>query len=138
MWLRPTGAEGCRGSGLQSRANGSTWSISITTPPRCTASTDSDAATAFSEKQDIVKDLADVTSHQVPIDRTTLNSWEDARVTDWVEASCKKKLVMAGQWTEVCLATPALSPLAEGYDVYINTDASGDASGRRTTWPCSA
>jgi nicotinamidase-related amidase len=84
--------------------------------------------TAFSEKQDIIKDLADVTSDQIPIDRTTLNSWEDARVTDWVKASGKKKLVMAGQWTEVCLAMPVLSALAEGYDVYVITDASGGAS----------
>lgn len=84
--------------------------------------------TAFSEKQDIVKDLADATSGQIPIDRTTLNSWEDPRITDWVEGSGRKKLVMAGQWTEVCLAMPVLSALAQGYEVYIITDASGGAS----------
>jgi nicotinamidase-related amidase len=84
--------------------------------------------TAFAEKQDVVKDLADVTADQVRIDRTTLNSWEDSRVTDWVKAAGKKKLVMAGQWTEVCLAMPVLSALAEGYEVYIVTDASGGAS----------
>jgi nicotinamidase-related amidase len=84
--------------------------------------------TAFAEKQDVVKDLADVTADQVRIDRTTLNSWEDARVTDWVKAEGKTKLVMAGQWTEVCLAMPVLSALADGYEVYIVTDASGGAS----------
>ncbi|RAK61307.1 hydrolase [Phenylobacterium hankyongense] len=84
--------------------------------------------TAFAEKQNVVSALADATSDQVPIDRTTLNSWEDPRITDWVKAKGKRKLVMAGQWTEVCLAMPVLSALADGYEVYIITDASGGAT----------
>lgn len=84
--------------------------------------------TAFAEKQNVVSALADVTADQTPIDRTTLNSWEDPRVTDWVKAKGKRKLVMAGQWTEVCLAMPVLSALADGYEVYIITDASGGAT----------
>jgi len=79
--------------------------------------------TAFSERQDIVSALKDATADQVPIDRTTLNAWEDPRVTDWVNAKDKRRLVIAGQWTEVCLAMPTLSALAEGYEVYIITDA---------------
>jgi nicotinamidase-related amidase len=84
--------------------------------------------TAFAEKQNVVSALADATSDQTPIDRTTLNSWEDPRVTDWVKAKGKRKLVMAGQWTEVCLAMPVLSALADGYQVYFITDASGGAT----------
>lgn len=60
-----------------------------------------------------------------PIDRTTMNSWEDRRVVDAVGKTGRKKLVMAALWTEVCLATAALSALDDGYEVHIVTDASG-------------
>jgi Isochorismatase family len=43
------------------------------------------------------------------LDRSTLNSWEDRRVMNWVKETAKKKLVMAGLWTEVCLQMPVLS-----------------------------
>ena len=62
------------------------------------------------------------------IDRTGLNSWDDERVRDWIKATGKKKLVMAGLWTEVCLTMPVLSALAAGFEVYIVTDASGGGS----------
>lgn len=60
-----------------------------------------------------------------PIDRTTMNSWEDARVVNAIRKTGRKKLVMAALWTEVCLATAALSALDDGFEVYIVTDASG-------------
>jgi nicotinamidase-related amidase len=47
---------------------------------------------------------------------------------NWVTQTGRKKLVMAGLWTEVCLQMPVLSALADGYDVYFLTDASGGAS----------
>jgi nicotinamidase-related amidase len=84
--------------------------------------------TAFAERQNLVKEIQDVRPEQVPIDRTTLNSWEDQRVVDWVKQTGKKKVVMAGLWTEVCLQMPVLSALADGYEVYFLTDASGGAS----------
>lgn len=59
------------------------------------------------------------------IDRTTMNSWEDANFRAAVKSTGKKKLVMAALWTEVCLAMPVLAALEEGYEVYIVTDASG-------------
>lgn len=65
---------------------------------------------------------------QVPIDRTTMNSWEDANFKAAVRATGKKRLVMAALWTEVCLAFPTIEALAEGYDVAIVTDASGGTS----------
>jgi len=61
---------------------------------------------------------------QVPIDRTTMNSWEDRRVVEAVEKAGRKKVVIAALWTEVCLASAALSALDAGYEVYIVTDAS--------------
>lgn len=60
-----------------------------------------------------------------PIDRTTMNAWEDANVVDAVKKIGRKKLVIAALWTEVCLATAALSAIDDDYEVYIVTDASG-------------
>jgi nicotinamidase-related amidase len=65
---------------------------------------------------------------QVPIDRTTLNTWEDARVVDLVKKTGRKKIVLAALWTEICLAFPAIHALGDGYDVYVVTDASGGVS----------
>jgi nicotinamidase-related amidase len=84
--------------------------------------------TAFAVRQNLIKEIQDVYPEQVPIDRTTLNTWEDRRVVDWVEQTGRKKVVMAGLWTEVCLQMPVLSALADGYEVYFLTDASGGAS----------
>jgi nicotinamidase-related amidase len=81
--------------------------------------------TAFAERQALFKEVQDVFPEQEPIDRTGLNSWDDPRVIDWVKKTGKKKLVMAGLWTEVCLSMPVIDALADGYDVYIVTDASG-------------
>lgn len=63
-----------------------------------------------------------------PIDRTTMNTWEDKRITDQVNRLGKKKLVIAALWTEVCGVGPVLSALDQGYDVYFVTDASGGVS----------
>jgi len=40
----------------------------------------------------------------------------------------RKKLVMAGLWTEMCVAMPAIHAMGDGYDVYVVTDASGGVS----------
>ena len=84
--------------------------------------------TAFAERQALIEEIQAVHPDQTPIDRTGLNSWDDQRVRDWVKATGKKKLVMAGLWTEVCLTMPVLSALAAGFEVYIVTDASGGGS----------
>ena len=62
------------------------------------------------------------------IDRTTMNSWEDVRVVKAVEETGKKRIVVAGLWTEVCIVTFALSALEDDYEVYVITDASGGVS----------
>ena len=84
--------------------------------------------TAFAERQALIEEIQAVHPDQVPIDRTGLNSWDDKRVREWIKATGKKKLVMAGLWTEVCLTMPVLSALASGFEVYIVTDASGGGS----------
>ena len=62
------------------------------------------------------------------IDRTTMNTWEDVNVYKAITTLNKKRIVLAGLWTSVCIVEPALSAKAEGYDVYVITDASGDIS----------
>ena len=62
------------------------------------------------------------------IDRTTMNTWEDVNAYKAITGKGKKKIVFAGLWTSVCIVGPALSAKAEGYDVYVITDASGDVS----------
>lgn len=62
------------------------------------------------------------------IDRTTVNAWEDVEFVEAVKATGRRKLVMAGIWTEVCLAFPTLDALAAGYEVYPVIDAVGGTS----------
>ncbi|WP_421992219.1 hydrolase [Roseococcus sp.] len=76
----------------------------------------------------LIKGLQDVFPDQKPIDRTWINTWEDARVVDAVKKTGRKKLVMAALWTEICLAMPSIQAVGEGYDVYAVTDASGGVS----------
>jgi nicotinamidase-related amidase len=73
----------------------------------------------------LIKGLQDVFPDQKPIDRTFINTWEDKKVVDAVKATGRKQLVLAALYTEICLAMPALQALADGYDVFIVTDASG-------------
>lgn len=76
----------------------------------------------------LIKGLQDVFPDQKPIDRTFINTWQDPAVTDIVKKSGRKQLILAALWTEVCLAMPTIQALAEGYDVFIVTDASGGVS----------
>jgi nicotinamidase-related amidase len=73
----------------------------------------------------LIKGLQDVVPEQKPINRTFINTWEDEKVVDIVKKSGRKQLVLAGLYTEICLAMPAIQALAEGYDVFVVTDASG-------------
>lgn len=62
------------------------------------------------------------------VDRTTMNTWEDLNAYKAITGKGKKRLVLGGLWTSVCIVGPALSAIAEGYEVYIITDACGDVS----------
>jgi nicotinamidase-related amidase len=62
------------------------------------------------------------------IERTTVNAWEDERVVDWVLSTGRRRLVLAGLWTEICVAFPALSAIEAGFDVHFVEDASGGVS----------
>jgi nicotinamidase-related amidase len=62
------------------------------------------------------------------IDRTSMNSWLDANFRAAVHALGRKKIVIAGLWTEACVMFPTLDMLREGFEIYIPADACGDLS----------
>jgi nicotinamidase-related amidase len=64
----------------------------------------------------------------LPLDRTTMNAWEDEAVVEAVKKTERKKIIMAALWTEVCLAFPAICAVKSGYEVYAVYDASGGTS----------
>jgi nicotinamidase-related amidase len=76
----------------------------------------------------LLKQLQDVFPDQKPINRTFINTWEDASCVEWVKKTGRRKIVIAALWTEICLAMPAIQAAGEGYEVYIVTDASGGVS----------
>lgn len=81
------------------------------------------AAESFSGP--VLPQLAEVFPDQKPIDRTTMNAWEDPALVDAVKATGRGKIIVSGLWTEVCLVLPVLSALDQGYEVYVVGDASG-------------
>lgn len=76
----------------------------------------------------IFPQITDVFPGQEIIDRTFINTWEDKKVVDAVKATGRKQLIIAGLWTEICVAMPAIQALGEGWDVTVITDASGAVS----------
>jgi len=62
------------------------------------------------------------------LDRTSMNTWEDAGVIAEVNRIGKNRIVFAGLWTSVCIVGPPLSALDQGFEVYVITDACGDIS----------
>ena len=62
------------------------------------------------------------------IDRTSMNTWEDANVINEINRIGKDRLVFAGLWTSVCIVGPTLSALDQGFEAYVIADACGDVS----------
>jgi nicotinamidase-related amidase len=83
---------------------------------------------ASRSQQPTVPELAKLLDEYPPIDRTSLNSWEDADFLAAVRATGRRKLILCALWTEICMAFPALDALREGYDVYPVVDAIGGTS----------
>ena len=71
----------------------------------------------------LIKQLQDVFPEQKPINRTFINTWEDSKVTHVVKKSGRKQLLLAGLFTEICVAMPAIQAVGEGYDVFVVIDA---------------
>ena len=68
-------------------------------------------------------ELAELLADDKPLDRTTVNSWEDIEFLEAVRATGRRKLIICALWTEVCMAFTALDALRDGYDVYPVVDA---------------
>jgi nicotinamidase-related amidase len=73
-------------------------------------------------------ELDDLLKDDKPLDRTTVNSWEDTEFVQAVHATGRRKLVICALWTEICMAFTALDALREGYEVYPVVDAIGGTS----------
>jgi nicotinamidase-related amidase len=73
-------------------------------------------------------ELADLLKDDKPLDRTSVNSWEDIEFVQAVHATGRRKLIVCALWTEICMAFAALDTLREGYEIYPVVDAIGGTS----------
>jgi len=74
------------------------------------------------------REITRVFPEQKMLDRTSMNTWEDKGVIEEVNRLGKGRLVFSGLWTSVCIVSPALSALEQGFEVYVIADACGDVS----------
>jgi nicotinamidase-related amidase len=65
---------------------------------------------------------------KVPIERTSMNSWDDKNFVAAIEKTGRKKIVLAGLWTETCVTLPTTQAIHDGYEVYVVEDCCGDVS----------
>lgn len=70
-------------------------------------------------------ELLDVYPDSKLLERTSMNSWDDAKVREAVSTTGRKKLVLSGLWTEVCINMCAFSAMRDGYEVYVVEDTCG-------------
>jgi nicotinamidase-related amidase len=63
-----------------------------------------------------------------PIERSSMNSWDDKNFVAAVEATGRKKIVMTGLWTETCVALPTIQAIHDGYEIYVVEDCCGDVN----------
>lgn len=72
--------------------------------------------------------LLDVFPGQPVVERTSMNSWDDAGFRKAIEATGRRKILLTGLWTEVCVTWPAIEMLGAGYHVYVVEDCCGATS----------
>jgi nicotinamidase-related amidase len=65
---------------------------------------------------------------EVPIERSSMNAWDDKNFVAAIEKTGRKKIVLAGLWTETCIALPTIQAIHDGYEVYVVEDCCGDIS----------
>lgn len=78
----------------------------------------------------MIEELRNLAPDAVFIDRTNVNAWEEPEFVAAVRATGRKKLIMGGLWTDVCLAYPAIEAEIEGFDVYVPEDVIGSITQR--------
>jgi nicotinamidase-related amidase len=65
---------------------------------------------------------------QEPIERSSMNSWDDPKFVAAIERTGRKKIVLSGLWTETCVALPTIQAIHDNYEVYVVEDCCGDVS----------
>jgi nicotinamidase-related amidase len=65
---------------------------------------------------------------RAPIERSSMNAWDDKNFVAAIEKTGRKKIVLAGLWTETCIALPTIQAIHDGYEVYVVEDCCGDIS----------
>jgi nicotinamidase-related amidase len=65
---------------------------------------------------------------QPAIERSSMNAWDDKNFVAAIEKSGRKKIALAGLWTESCVAMPTVQAIHDGYEVYVLEDCCGDIS----------
>jgi nicotinamidase-related amidase len=65
---------------------------------------------------------------QQPIERSSMNSWDDPSFVAAIKQTDRRKIVISGLWTETCVALPAVQAIHDGYEVYVVEDCCGDIS----------
>jgi nicotinamidase-related amidase len=65
---------------------------------------------------------------ETPIERTSMNAWDDENYVAAIKKTGRKKIVLAGLWTETCVALPTVQALHDGYEIYVVEDCCGDVS----------
>jgi nicotinamidase-related amidase len=65
---------------------------------------------------------------ETPIERTSMNAWDDENFVNAVKKTGRKKIVLAGLWTETCVALPTVQAIHDGYEVYVVEDCCGDVN----------
>jgi len=63
---------------------------------------------------------------RTPIERSSMNSWDDKNFVAAIEKSGKKKILLAGLWTETCITLPTIQAIHDGYEIYVVEDCCGD------------
>lgn len=72
--------------------------------------------------------ISAIVPDETPIERSTMNAWDDQAFVRAVQATGRKKIVLAGLWTETCVALPTIQAMHDGYEVYVVEDCCGDVS----------
>lgn len=66
--------------------------------------------------------------HPTPIERSSMNSWDDVHFVEAIRKTGRKKIVLTGLWTETCVALPTIQAIHDGFEVYVVEDCCGDIS----------
>jgi nicotinamidase-related amidase len=89
------------------------------------------AATSFSGL--FMPEITNLFPNHNIVDRTSMNAWLDTGFRKAMHDTGRKKIVLAGLWTEACVLFAALEMIKEGFEIYVAADACGDLSAEAHT-----